>query len=113
MVGLPDNAVKESLHRVESAIHSAGFRMPRQKIVVNLAPADLRKEGSAYDVAIAIGILAAGGRCRRPRGHGPRAGAGRQGVGPGRRPPPRGQRSGPAAVGASLWIPQCRHHLPH
>ena len=41
MVGLPDNAVKESLHRVESAIHSAGFRMPRQKIVVNLAPADL------------------------------------------------------------------------
>ena len=62
MVGLPDNAVKESLHRVESAIHSAGFRMPRQKIVVNLAPADLRKEGSAYDVAIAIGILAASGQ---------------------------------------------------
>ena len=62
MVGLPDNAVKESLHRVESAIHSAGFRMPRQKIVVNLAPADLRKEGSAYDLAIAIGILAASGQ---------------------------------------------------
>jgi magnesium chelatase family protein len=62
MVGLPDNAVKESLHRVESAIHSAGFRMPRQKIVVNLAPADLRKEGSAYDVAIAIGILSASGQ---------------------------------------------------
>ncbi len=59
MVGLPDNAVKESLHRVESAIQSAGFRMPRQKIVVNLAPADIRKEGSAYDLAIAIGILAA------------------------------------------------------
>jgi len=62
MVGLPDNAVKESLHRVESAIHSAGFRMPRQRIVVNLAPADLRKEGSAYDLAIAIGILAASGQ---------------------------------------------------
>lgn len=62
MVGLPDNAVKESLHRVESAIQSAGFRMPRQKIVVNLAPADIRKEGSAYDLAIAIGILAASGQ---------------------------------------------------
>ncbi|UKT63636.1 YifB family Mg chelatase-like AAA ATPase [Pedobacter mucosus] len=62
MVGLPDNAVKESLQRVESAIHVAGFRMPRQKIVVNLAPADIRKEGSAYDLPIAIGILAASGQ---------------------------------------------------
>lgn len=62
MVGLPDNAVKESLQRVESAIHLAGFRMPRQKIVVNLAPADIRKEGSAYDLPIAIGILAASGQ---------------------------------------------------
>lgn len=62
IVGLPDNAVKESLQRVESAIHMAGYRMPRQKIVVNLAPADLRKEGSAYDLPIAIGILAASGQ---------------------------------------------------
>lgn len=62
LVGLPDNAVKESLQRVESAIHVAGFRMPRQKIVVNLAPADIRKEGSAYDLPIAIGILAASGQ---------------------------------------------------
>ncbi|WP_231458526.1 YifB family Mg chelatase-like AAA ATPase [Pedobacter sp. Leaf132] len=62
MVGLPDNAVKESLQRVESAIHVAGYRMPRQKIVVNLAPADIRKEGSAYDLPIAIGILAASGQ---------------------------------------------------
>ncbi|MFM6976031.1 MAG: YifB family Mg chelatase-like AAA ATPase [Sphingobacteriaceae bacterium] len=62
IVGLPDNAVKESLHRVESAIQSSGYRMPRQKIVVNLAPADIRKEGSAYDLAIAIGILAASGQ---------------------------------------------------
>jgi len=62
MVGLPDNAVKESLQRVESAIHVSGFRMPRQKIVVNLAPADIRKEGSAYDLPIAIGILAASGQ---------------------------------------------------
>lgn len=62
MVGLPDNAVKESLQRVESAIDIAGFRTPRQKIVVNLAPADIRKEGSAYDLPIAIGILAASGQ---------------------------------------------------
>lgn len=59
IVGLPDNAVKESLQRIESALSAAGMRMPRQKIVVNLAPADIRKEGSAYDLAIAIGILAA------------------------------------------------------
>lgn len=58
IVGLPDNAIKESLQRIESAILSIGCRMPRQKIVVNLAPADIRKEGSAYDLAIAIGILA-------------------------------------------------------
>ncbi|WP_353181327.1 YifB family Mg chelatase-like AAA ATPase [Parapedobacter lycopersici] len=62
IVGLPDNAVKESLRRVESALTASGFRMPRQKIVINLAPADIRKEGSAYDLAIAIGILAASGQ---------------------------------------------------
>jgi len=59
IVGLPDNAVKESIQRVESAIISTGYSMPRQKIIVNLAPADIRKEGSSYDLAIAIGILAA------------------------------------------------------
>lgn len=64
MVGLPDNAVKESLFRVESAIKVAGFHMPRQKILVNLAPADIRKEGSAYDLPIAIGILAASGQIK-------------------------------------------------
>lgn len=62
VVGLPDNAVKESMFRVESAIRTSGYRMPRQKIVVNLAPADIRKEGSAYDLPIAIGILAASGQ---------------------------------------------------
>ena len=62
IVGLPDNAIKESLRRIESAIQSAGLKMPRQKIVINLAPADIRKEGSAYDLAIAIGILAASGQ---------------------------------------------------
>ncbi|WP_436514661.1 YifB family Mg chelatase-like AAA ATPase [Ekhidna sp. To15] len=59
MVGLPDSAVKESEQRVESAIKNFGYRMPRQKVVVNLAPADIRKEGSAYDLPIALGILKA------------------------------------------------------
>ncbi|MCL8000989.1 hypothetical protein M8994_22620, partial [Brucella sp. 21LCYQ03] len=59
IVGLPDNAVKESLQRIESAIAAVGCRMPRQKIVVNLFPADIRKEGSAYDLSIAVAILAA------------------------------------------------------
>lgn len=62
IVGLPDNAVKESLQRIETAISSSGYRMPRQKIVVNLAPADIRKEGSSYDLAIATAILAASGQ---------------------------------------------------
>ncbi len=59
MVGLPDSAVKESQQRVESALKYFGYRMPRQKVVVNLAPADVRKEGSAYDLPIAMGILQA------------------------------------------------------
>lgn len=67
IVGLPDNAVRESLLRVESAITNCGYRMPRQKIVVNLAPADIRKEGSSYDLAIAIGILAESGQIENAR----------------------------------------------
>lgn len=59
MVGLPDNAVKESQHRIESALKNVGYKMPGKKIVVNMAPADIRKEGSAYDLTIAMGILAA------------------------------------------------------
>ena len=59
IVGLPDNAVKESLDRTESAIKSGGFHMPRTKMVINLSPADLRKSGAAFDLPIAIGILAA------------------------------------------------------
>src|SRR5699024_5852010 len=57
-VGLPDNAVKEGYQRIEAAISSMGRKMPRQKIVVNMAPANIRKEGSAYDLPIAVGILA-------------------------------------------------------
>lgn len=60
-VGLPDNAVKESKERVHSAIVNSGFTFPQKRIVVNLAPADVRKEGSVYDLPIAIGILAADG----------------------------------------------------
>ncbi len=59
MVGLPDNAVKESHHRISSALKNNNFRIPGKKIIVNMAPADIRKEGSAYDLTIAIGILAA------------------------------------------------------
>ena len=55
MVGLPDNAVKESQQRVESAVKYFNYRMPRQKVVVNLAPADIKKEGSSYDLPIALG----------------------------------------------------------
>jgi magnesium chelatase family protein len=62
MVGLPDSAVKESEQRVESAIKQYGYRMPRQKVVVNMAPADIRKEGSAYDLPIALGLLQASGQ---------------------------------------------------
>lgn len=58
LVGLPDSAVRESLLRVITALTSYGFRIPGRKLVVNLAPADIRKEGSAYDLAIAIGLLA-------------------------------------------------------
>lgn len=59
MVGLPDTAVKESQERVHSAIKNSGFRPPRGNTVINLAPADIRKEGSALDLPIAIGLLAA------------------------------------------------------
>tara|TARA_B100000809_G_C15139756_1_gene532558 strand:+ start:1177 stop:2715 length:1539 start_codon:yes stop_codon:yes gene_type:complete len=62
MVGLPDNAVKESQHRIESALKNVGLKMPGKKLVINMAPADIRKEGSAYDLTIAIGILAASGQ---------------------------------------------------
>ncbi len=61
LVGLPDNAVKESHERINSAFQYNGLRFPSKQIIVNMAPADIRKEGSAYDLPIAIGILAADG----------------------------------------------------
>jgi magnesium chelatase family protein len=62
MVGLPDSAVKESQHRIESALKSNRLEISKKRTVINLAPADLRKEGSAYDLPLAIGILAASGK---------------------------------------------------
>ena len=59
IVGLPDNAVKESLQRIESTFKTNGYDVPRTKVVVNLAPADIKKSGSAFDLPIAIGILGA------------------------------------------------------
>ena len=59
LVGLPDNAVREGYQRIESAAKNSGYKIPRLKIVINMAPADIRKEGSAYDLPIAVGILAA------------------------------------------------------
>ena len=59
LVGLPDNAVKESHQRINSALQYNGLRFPSKQIIVNMAPADIKKEGSAYDLPIAVGILAA------------------------------------------------------
>jgi len=59
IVGLPDNAIRESQQRIESALHETGYKWPKQKVIINMAPADIRKEGSAYDLPIALGILAA------------------------------------------------------
>lgn len=59
LVGLPDSAVKESQQRIDTALKNYGLRIPGRKIVVNMAPADIRKEGSAYDLTLAIAILAA------------------------------------------------------
>ncbi len=59
LVGLPDAAVKESQQRIESALREHGYKIPGKKVVINMAPADIRKEGAAYDLTLAIGILAA------------------------------------------------------
>ena len=62
LVGLPDSAVRESRERVMAAVRNAGFQWPRRRVTVNLAPADVRKEGSAFDLPIAVGVLAASGQ---------------------------------------------------
>ncbi|HPD43950.1 MAG: YifB family Mg chelatase-like AAA ATPase [Bacteroidota bacterium] len=67
LVGLPDASVKESHERIVSALQANGFAFPRRQIVINMSPADIRKEGSAYDLPLAIGILAASESLRPDR----------------------------------------------
>jgi magnesium chelatase family protein len=64
MVGLPDAAVRESRERIRAAITNCGFPFPSQRMTVNLAPADLRKEGAGFDLPIAVGVLGAAGNLR-------------------------------------------------
>lgn len=64
LVGLPDNAIKESCYRIAAALKNNGYELPGKKITINMAPADLRKEGSAYDLTLAIGILEASGQIK-------------------------------------------------
>lgn len=64
LVGLPDSAVKESQQRIDAALKNNGYKIPGKSIVINMAPADIRKEGSAYDLTLAVGILAASGQIK-------------------------------------------------
>lgn len=66
LVGLPDSAIKESEHRIEAALNNIGYKKPGKKITINMAPADIRKEGSAYDVTLALGILMASDQITAP-----------------------------------------------
>ena len=59
LVGLPDNAIKESHHRLVAALSNIGYKFPKRRVTINMAPADIKKEGSAYDLPIGIAILAA------------------------------------------------------
>src|SRR5699024_3617452 len=59
LVGLPDSAIRESSFRIAAALQNTGYKLPGKKIIINMAPADLRKEGSAYDLTLALGILTA------------------------------------------------------
>ena len=59
LVGLPDNAVRESSFRISAALNNNSYKLPGKKIIINMAPADIRKEGAAYDLTLAVGILAA------------------------------------------------------
>jgi len=66
LVGLPDNAIKESSFRIQAALKNNGYKLPGKKITINMAPADLRKEGSAYDLTLALGILVASSQIKAP-----------------------------------------------
>ena len=67
LVGLPDKAIQESRERVRSALRNSGFRGPLVRVVINLAPADLRKEGPSFDLPIALALLVASGQLARPQ----------------------------------------------
>jgi magnesium chelatase family protein len=69
LVGLPDSAVKESQQRIDSALRCHGYKIPGKKVVINMAPADIRKEGSAYDMTIGMGILAASEQMKADQVH--------------------------------------------
>ena len=66
LVGLPDNAVRESSYRISAALNNNGFKLPGKKIIINMAPADIRKEGASYDLTLAVGILAASNQIKSP-----------------------------------------------
>lgn len=66
IIGLPDSAVREAVERVRAAVKNCGYSYPQQRVTINLAPADLRKEGSAFDLAIALGILTTSGQLVMP-----------------------------------------------
>jgi magnesium chelatase family protein len=66
LVGLPDSAVKESQQRIDASLANTGYRLPIKKVTINMAPADIRKEGSAYDLPLALGILAASEQIQAP-----------------------------------------------
>ena len=69
LVGLPDNAVRESSYRISAALNNNNYKLPGKKIIINMAPADIRKEGAAYDLTIAIGILAASNQIKSANIH--------------------------------------------
>ncbi|WP_326981712.1 YifB family Mg chelatase-like AAA ATPase [Chryseobacterium sp. MYb264] len=69
LVGLPDNAIKESSYRISAALKNVGYKIPGKKITINMAPADLRKEGAAYDLSIALGILIASDQIKTEKVH--------------------------------------------
>ncbi len=73
IVGLPDAAVQEARERVRVAISNSGYKFPTKKVIVNLAPANLRKEGPAFDLPIALAVLAASGHVPRENLNGTRA----------------------------------------
>ena len=66
LVGLPDNAIRESSYRISAALNNNKYKLPGKKIIINMAPADIRKEGAAYDLTLAIGILAASNQIKSP-----------------------------------------------